>query len=310
MDTVKVWINGTFVDDNAANVSVFDAGIQHSVGLFETMHAQNGVVFRGAQHMERLVESSKLLRLTERLQVDPLVEALQMCLSENNLEQARLRLSLTGGNLNMLNESGTGADPTIIIQSQPPTKYPDVLFEKGVHVSLASGRSNPYDLMAGHKTLNYWSRLLNLQLSASQKCGESLWLTPSAHLVGGCVSNVFIIQGDTLVTPYARGEETFEDEPSAVLPGITRSVVFSIAAKMGLKIKLDQITLDAFIGSSEAFLTNSSWGVLPVVGVAATVQDGEHATTKLQPVGDGSVGTKTLDLRKAYWGLVEAETTK
>jgi branched-chain amino acid aminotransferase len=306
---MKVWVNGTFVDDSAANISVFDAGIQHSVGLFETMHAQNGLVFRGTQHMERLAESSRMLRLTERLQIDPLVEALQMCLSENNLEQARLRLTLTGGNLNMLNESGSGADPTIIIQSQPPTKYPDVLFEKGVHVSLASGRLNPYDLMAGHKTLNYWSRLLNLQLSASQKCGESLWLTPSAHLVGGCVSNVFIIRNNTLLTPYARGEETLEDEPSAVLPGITRNVIFSIAAKMGLKIELAQITLDEFIEAEEAFLTNSSWGVLPVVGVAATVRDGEHATGELQPVGGGCVGHKTIGLRKAYWDLVESETT-
>ena len=228
---MKVWVNGSFVDDGSAIISVFDAGFQHGVGLFETMHARNGVVFRGTQHMERLAESAKCLRLTERLQIEPLVEALQMCISENWFEQARLRLNLTGGNLNLLNQADGSADPPIVIQSQPPTKYPDVLFEKGVHVSLASGRVNPHDLMAGHKTLNYWSRLLNLQLSAAQKCGESLWLTPSAHIVGGCVSNVFIIHNDTLVTPYARGEETVDDDPSAVLPGITRNVVFSLAAK-------------------------------------------------------------------------------
>jgi len=278
---VKVWVNGSFVDDGSAIISVFDAGFQHGVGLFETMHARNGVVFRGTQHMERLAESAKCLRLTERLQIEPLVEALQMCLSENGLEQARLRLTLTGGNLNLLNQADGSADPTIVI----------------------------HDLMAGHKTLNYWSRLLNLQLSAAQKCGESLWLTPSAHIVGGCVSNVFIIHNDTLVTPYARGEETVDDDPSAVLPGITRNVVFSLAAKMELQVELSQLSLNEFLDADEAFLTNSSWGVLPVVGVAATVQNEDLASTELQQVGDGDVGRWTMDLRNAYWDLVEEETT-
>ena len=162
--------------------------------------------------------------------------------------------------------------------------------------------------MAGHKTLNYWSRLLNLQLSAAQKCGESLWLTPSAHIVGGCVSNVFIIRNDTLVTPYAKGEETVEDDPSAVLPGITRNAIFSLAAKMGLQVELSQLSLNEFLDADEAFLTNSSWGVLPVVGVAATVQNEDLASTELQLVGGGGVGRWTMDLRTAYWELVEEET--
>ena len=305
---MKVWINGSFVEDDAATVSVFDAGMQHGVGLFETMHAKNGVVFRGKQHMERLAESARLLRLTERLQTEPLVEALELCLKENNLKEARVRLTLTGGNLSLLNQSGGSADPTIFIQTQPPTEYPEQLFEKGVHVSLASGRINPYDLMAGHKTLNYWSRLLNLQLSASQKCGESLWLTPSACVVGGCVSNVFIVRNGRLVTPYARGEEAVDDEPSAVLPGITRNVMFSIAKNSGLDTELSQISLDDFLSADEAFLTNSSWGVLPVVGVAATVQNGGEATTNLQQIGGGKVGALTADFRTAYWSVVKEDT--
>ncbi|MBC8203213.1 MAG: aminotransferase class IV family protein [Planctomycetes bacterium] len=306
---MKVWINGSFVEDGDASVSVFDAGMQHGVGLFETMHARNGVIFRGKQHMERLAQSARMLRLTERLQTEPLVEALQLCLEKNKLEQARVRLTLTGGNLSMLGQAGESADPSIFIQAQQPTEYPEQLFEKGVHVSLASGRTNPYDFMAGHKTLNYWSRLLNLQLSAAQKCGEALWLTPSAHVVGGCVSNVFIIRNGRLVTPYARGEESIEDEPSAVLPGITRNTMFAFAQDLGLPTELSQISLDEFLSADEAFLTNSSWGVLPVVGVAATVQNEGEATTNLQEIGDGKVGELTKSFRNSYWNLVEEETT-
>jgi branched-chain amino acid aminotransferase len=112
-----------------------------------------------------------------------------------------------------------------------------------------------------------------------------------------------------LVTPYARGEESLVDEPSTVLPGITRNVMFLIAKKLGVKTELSQISLDDFLAADEAFLTNSSWGVLPVVGVAATVRGEGEATADLQQIGDRSVGQFTKDFRNAYWDLVEEETT-
>ena len=163
---MRVWVNGEFVDDSKATISVFDAGFQHGVGLFETMSARHGKIFRGRAHVQRLGESAATLRLTEKLHVEPLLEALALTLEENSLDDARLRLTLTGGNLNMLQQTGEsgGMDPTIIIQTQPPTEYPNSFFEKGVRVSLASGRANPYEFGAGHKTLNYWPKLLNLQL--------------------------------------------------------------------------------------------------------------------------------------------------
>jgi len=86
-------------------------------------------------------------------------------------------------------------------------------------------------------------------------------------------------------------------------------VVFSLAAKMELQVELSQLSLNEFLDADEAFLTNSSWGVLPVVGVAATVQNEDLASTELQQVGDGDVGRWTMDLRNAYWDLVEEETT-
>ena len=81
---MKVWVNGSFVDDCDAKISVFDAGLQHGVGLFETMIARNGSVFKADEHMERIAGSAAALRLTEKLQIEPLIEALQLTLQENN----------------------------------------------------------------------------------------------------------------------------------------------------------------------------------------------------------------------------------
>jgi len=124
---MKVWVNGSFVDDKNAKMSVFDAGIQHGVGLFETMIARNGRVFRAQDHMNRLADSAAELRLTEKLQIEPLVEALRLTLSENEQEEARIRITITGGDLNMLQQTGeSGGDPTIVIQSQQAIEFTNV----------------------------------------------------------------------------------------------------------------------------------------------------------------------------------------
>jgi branched-subunit amino acid aminotransferase/4-amino-4-deoxychorismate lyase len=306
---MKVWINGAFVEDTEATMSVFDAGIQHGVGLFETMIARNGHVFRAMDHMNRLANSCAALRLTEKLHVEPLVEALQLTLEANEQTEARIRITITGGDLNMLQQTGAGgSDPTIIIQSQPPTNYPDGFYKNGTLVSLASGRVNPFAFTAGHKTLDYWGNLLNLQMSAMQKCGEALWLTPSAHVASGCVSNVFGVKDGTMFTPIARGEEGPDDEPSAVLPGITRKVLIQIADDLGVGTNKKQVAFDELLDADEVFLTNSSWGVLPVVGVRASVQTEEGANTQDQPICDGVVGGLTKQLHLSYQDTVQRET--
>ena len=72
---MKVWINGDFYDRDQAKASVFDAGFQHGVGLFETMQARGKHVFRLDDHLRRLHDSARELGLTERLQEQPLAEA-------------------------------------------------------------------------------------------------------------------------------------------------------------------------------------------------------------------------------------------
>jgi branched-chain amino acid aminotransferase len=307
---MKVWINGSFVEGGEASVSVFDAGLQHGVGLFETMIARNGQVFRAEQHMERLANSAAMLRLTEKLQIEPLVDALQLVLTENNLTEARIRLTITGGDLNMLQRTGNseGGDPTILIQAQPPTEYPDAFYENGVLVSLASGRANPYELTAGHKSLDYWSRLLNLQLAAMQQCGEALWLTPSATVTGGCVSNIFLVKNGTMFTPVAQGEEGEEDEPSAVLPGITRHAIIALADELGVGTSRRGATVDDVLLADEVFLTNSSWGVLPVIGIRASIEIEGEAGNQDQAIGEGVVGKLTKQLHLSYQECVGRET--
>lgn len=294
---MKVWLNGQFVSRDEAKVSVFDAGFQHGVGLFETMLVSNSKAFRPERHMRRLADSARDLLLAERLHVDPLVEAISKTVRENGMDRARVRLTLTGGDLNMLQSKGRSTvDPTIMIVAQPPTEYPPDFFEKGVTVMIASGRDNPLDPMAGHKTLNYWSRIQALQQAAGHGAGEAIWFTVSNHLSGGSVSNIFLIRDGALHTPIARGEVEPGALPSTVLPGITRQVMIELATNFGLGVNTTLLSIEELLGADEVFLTNSSWGVLPVIGVEE------------EKIGDGEVGKTTQRLRAGWLELVEQET--
>jgi branched-subunit amino acid aminotransferase/4-amino-4-deoxychorismate lyase len=311
---MDVWINGAFVSDSEARVSVFDAGFQHGIGLFETMAARNGAVFRAARHVERLIESAQTLHLTDRLHPDPLIEAVQHTVTHNALTDARVRLTVTGGDLNALRSTGSGpSDPTIAIVAQPPTPYPDRFFTEGVAVTLAPGRLNPWQITSGHKTLDYWPRISALQTAASLGAGEALWLTPEAHVVSGSVSNLFLVSDGELVTPPARGGQARGELIPPVRSGVTREAVLEIARRLGIRTREASPDIPEVCGCDECFLTNSSWHILPVTGLGLTVQAGdddtEEPTLRHHPIGAGTVGTLTADLRAALLELIQQETS-
>ncbi len=278
---MDVWLNGKFVSMEDAKVSAFDAGLQHGVGIFETMRASRGRVIDLFPHLERMAGSAKVLGLSEQMLVDPLGEAVLATLSRSDMEEARIRVTVTGGDLNLLREGGTAQDPTILIVTQPVTPYPDELFEKGTAVTIADSRANPLDPFVGHKTVWYWPRLMELQKAAAKGASEALWFSISNHLASGCVSNALLVKDGRLRTPPARGEETPGSLPSAALGGIVRASVLEWARQEGLEAEFGAINIDELLEAEEIMLTNSSWGVLPVVQV------------EQRQIGDGQPGKFT-----------------
>jgi branched-chain amino acid aminotransferase len=296
---LDAWIDGRFVPMDEVRVSAFDAGFQHGMGLFETMAGRHGRVFRGLEHMERLRASARALGLSDRLRPEALVDACEATMAHNGLTHARVRLTITGGDMNLLAQRPEDVrhDPTVLIHVQPPTPYPPTLFEQGVGVRIADGQLNVADPFAGHKTLWYWPRLAALQRAAEAGMQEALWFDVTRALGCGCVSNVFLVKGGVLLTPVARGEEPKgQAVRSPVLPGVTRAAVLSLAEECGMTSDARRLEVDDLLGADEVFLTNSSWHLLPVVRV-------EQRT-----IGAGSPGEATRTLRAALLERIDRET--
>jgi branched-subunit amino acid aminotransferase/4-amino-4-deoxychorismate lyase len=298
-----VWINGRYLDRADAKVSAFDAGFQHAVGLFETMLATEGRVFRLERHLSRLARSAADLGLSDSIKTKPLAEIVEDVVRRSELaeddDRARIRLTLTAGDLNMLRmgspASGGGTpggtpplDPTLMVVVTPATDYPEEMFTRGVGVMVPSARATRHDPGAGHKTINYWWRLQALRQAAAVGMGECLLLTDTNHLCGGAVSNVFLVKDGVLSTPTARDEEPEGASNSPVLPGVTRGAIMELAVEAGLRVERRVLDINHVLGADEVFLTNSGWGVLPVVRVEGHV------------VGKGEPGPITAKAR-ALW---------
>lgn len=296
---MKTYLNGQLIDDAQALVSSQDAGFQHGVGLFETMFATNGRVFRLDRHLARLKRSAAELGLAADMATEPLADAVQQTLAANNMAEARLRLTVTAGTLSLL-RSAQGEDAmkviqTVCVQASEPTAFAPGYFEQGVRVRLYGQGANPFDITAGHKTLNYWARLRSLRQAAASDCAEAIWLSVTNHLASGAVSNIMLVKDGELLTPIARGEEKTDALPAPVLPGVTREAVVEAAEAKGITVKKQMLTVEDLLDADEVFLTNSNWKVLPVVAV-------EQKT-----IADGQVGPMTNALREAVLAIIEGE---
>ena len=294
---MKTYLNGQMLDDSQALVSAQDAGFQHAVGLFETMFAHNGTVFR----LDRLKHSAAELGLAVDMDTAPLADAVNQTLAENKLDQARLRLTVTAGTLSMLRssegEQAMQVRQTVCVQASEPTAFAPDYFDQGVRVRLYGQGANPFDITSGHKTLNYWARLRSLRQAAASDCAEAIWLSVTNHLASGAVSNLFLVKDGALFTPIARGEEKPDALPAPVLPGITREAVIECAQAQSITVKKQMLSVEDLLDADEVFLTNSNWKVLPVVAV------------EQKEIADGKVGAMTQSLRDRVLAIVEEETT-
>ena len=295
---MDIHVNGRMLPPADAKIGVEDAGFQHAVGLFETMTVHHGRPFRLDAHLARIDGSARELGLARQLDASRLADAVTQTIAHNKLDTARLRLTVTAGAISLLRDTPqTPPEPTVVVVAQPLTTYDPRYFEEGITIVIAPPGANPFDQLAGHKTLSYWGRLRTLRQAAAAGAGEAIWLNVSNHLASGAVSNVFLVKGGTLFTPIARGEEVEGSLPAPVLPGVTRATVIEAAEKLGMTVRRRMLSVKELLDADEVFLTNSGWRVLPVSRV------------EKKAIGTGKAGEITKRLRSAVLERIERETT-
>jgi branched-chain amino acid aminotransferase len=278
-----VWLNGTFENEENAGVSLRDTGLLHAAGVFTTMRSFGGKVFRLAQHLKRLRDSCDALFIPLQFSDDDLTAAVEELLRRNELSDARLRLTVTRGSAQQDPLHGLRLTPTAFLTAANLEPYPAEYYERGMTVVLVDDQKlNPYDLQAGHKTLNYFSRLAALREATRRGAGEAFWFNVHNYLQSGSISNVFVVKSDELITPPTPGEmndaaltASMPYSRSAVLPGTMRGAVIESARSLGMTVRLGAINVEQLLAADEMFITNSVMQVMPVCRVERSVVGAE-----------------------------------
>ncbi|HWB53030.1 MAG TPA: aminotransferase class IV [Tepidisphaeraceae bacterium] len=273
-------MNGSLIDEASATVSIRDTGLLHATGVFTTMLSRGAQVFRLPQHLSRLRESCQALSIPLKYSDSQLTAAVDDLLAKNSLTDARLRLTVTGGAATEDPLHGMRFDPNCFLTAAQFQSYPTELYERGMTVALLDEQKlNPYDIQAGHKTLNYFSRLAALRWARRRAAGEALWFNVHNYLQSGSISNVFLVKSGRLITPPTQAEIDADSSlrhelpypRSNVLPGITRRAILDSATAINLQIQLTSINVDQLLSADEVFLTNSIMQVMPVCRLEAHV---------------------------------------
>jgi branched-chain amino acid aminotransferase len=298
----QAWLNGQFVEENQAVVSIRDAGLLHGAGVFTTMRARGGAVFRIRQHLERLRNSCEALFVPLPQKDEVLIHAASELLARNLLSDARLRLTVTRGAITQDPLHGPRVEPNVFLTATQLEPYPADYYRKGVTVILLDEQKlNPYDSQAGHKTLDYLSRLSALREANRRQAGEALWFNIHNYLQSGSISNVFVVKGGGLLTPPTAAElrdpQVAHEMPysrSNVLPGITRGAVIELARSAGMAVQTQAIDVNRLLDADEVFLTNSVMEIMPVCRI------------ERKPLGEDKPGPITMQLHEAYQKLLAA----
>ena len=279
-----VSLNGVLLPADEAKISVFDAGFMQGVGLFETMRAHDGRVFRLDAHLARLIQSARTLGWTVLPDAGQMADNVRQVLRATSAADARVRLTVTTGSLHA--DASDVPQLTVVATAAPLEKYPDELYTKGVTVIVSPTRQNPMDPTCGHKTTSYFARLAALRSAHQQAAFEALWLTPDGFVAEGSISSVFVVRDEQLLTPPLG---------TPVLPGITRAVLMDLAVELDIPVRELPLTLPEVQEAEELFLCNSVMEVVPVVRIGR------------QPIGNEKVGETTRKLAVAYTELVNEE---
>ncbi|MHC4289895.1 MAG: aminotransferase class IV [Planctomycetota bacterium] len=259
----KVFLNGQIVNATQAAVAVTDSSYLYGIGLFETMRAVGGTVFRLDDHLQRLNASAETLAIANSYSDEQIRQAVDEVLTANKLSDARLRLQVSNG---AIGADGT-ASTNLLVTAAEFTPYPPEYYEKGIRVALTDFRQNPKDPFCGHKTTCYGPRLTALKNAHEKLATEALWFTTENFLAEGSISNVFLAKDGALYTPPAQ---------TPVLPGIARKTVIEIAEDENIPCHERLLQVGDLLEADEVFLTNVIMEVLPVTSVEAhTVAEGK-----------------------------------
>jgi branched-chain amino acid aminotransferase len=287
---MKIYLNGAFVDEADAKVSVFDHGLLYGDGVFEGIRLYGGNVFRLEEHLERFDNSAKAILLDMPLTRAQWSAAICDTCRANGLTDGYIRAVVTRGVGDLGLAPWLCAKPSYFVIASKISLYPKEHYENGLSiVTVATRRIGPASIPATIKSLNYLNNILAKIEARQAGALEAIMLNDQGHVAEATADNVFIVHKGGILSPSAA---------QGALKGVTRSTIIDIARDLGIPEGEAVLTRYDLWCADECFLTGSGAEVIPVVKL-----DG-------RTIGTGKPGPVTRRLTEEFRKRVLTEGTR
>jgi branched-chain amino acid aminotransferase len=242
------YVNGRFVPEAQASVSIFDRGFLYGDGVFETMRVYGGRIFRAVEHMERLFAGLRALNIESALSPEELRAVYRVLAEMNGVREGVARMYQT-------------RDSTVVtVRALTPVPQTLTAIVSAMRVDSQ---------LSQYKTANRLPYILAQQQAANQGADEAVLLNAAGRVVEFAASNLFVVKDGRLFTP------PLSDGP---LPGITRHAVLTLATEQGIRVQEKSFGPEFLDTADEVFATNSLIEIASVV----TWSRRNDITTRLQ----------------------------
>jgi len=248
-----VYIDGKFLPESEAKISVFDHGFLYGDGVFEGIRAYNGVVFKLGEHVDRLYDSARFLNIEIPMSKEELIHAILETVRRNGLKSCYIRVIVTRGVGDLGLDPRRCRKPTVIIIAKPMAR---LLGEKPISLIISSVRRDGIDATNHQaKSLNYLNSVLAKMEAINAGADDAVMLDNRGFVSEATAENIFIVKGGKIITP---------PPSSGILMGITRECVIEIAKRLGYEVVEREITPFEVMTADEVFLTGTAAEIVPV----------------------------------------------
>ncbi len=240
---LKIYLDSKWYDEDV-KISATDRGFMYGEGIYESLRTYNGSLFAPMKHFERFKRSAQLLGVNCKMNFDEFKSILLEGIKDEK-EDCTIRVMLTTGN---------GNEPLFIAYIMKLQAPSEDLYNYGVNVGISKLRK--IDESALPNLLKTTSHA-NLMIAKKEKESfyEVLMLNSRGYVAEGIMSNIFLVENNVLVTPSIE---------TGILDGITREIVIDLAKSLEIQVAERLVNVDELFNCSEAFLTRTSAGIIPI----------------------------------------------
>ena len=272
-----VYVNGDYLPEEEAKVSVFDRGFLFADGVYEVTSVLGGKLIDFDGHAKRLQRSLTELDMKAPVEAEELLDIHRELVARNEIEDGLIYLQVTRGAADRdFAFPSDDTAPTIVLftQSKPGLAESPVA-QKGIKViSIEDQRWGRRAI----KTVQLLYPSMGKMMAKAAGCDDA-WMVEDGQVTEGTSNNAYIVKGNTIITRHLGTE---------ILHGITRAAVLRFAREAQMRVEERAFTIDEAKDADEAFITSASSFVMPVVEI-----DGAA-------IGNGTPGTLTARLREVY----------